>query len=54
MTYWIFKLSNQESYPDDFGRTYVYDNRHSVRVTANDFLPTLISVAVVMPSQATA
>ena len=37
MTYWIFKLSNQESYPDDFGRTYVYDNRHSVRVTANDF-----------------
>ena len=36
MTYWIFKLSNQESYPDDFGRTYVYDNRHSVRVAAND------------------
>lgn len=36
MSYWIFKLPNQESYPDDFGQEYAYDNRHSVRVTAND------------------
>ena len=37
MTYWIFKQSEQEQYPDEPGRTYVYDNRHSVRVTAGDY-----------------
>lgn len=36
MTYWIFKLSEQEQYPDEPSRTYVYDNRHSVRVDAGD------------------
>ena len=36
MTFWIFKESEQEQYPDEPGRTYVYDNRHSVRVAAGD------------------
>ena len=36
MTLWIFKQSEQEQYPDESGRTYVYDNRHSVRVAAGD------------------
>ena len=36
MTFWIFKHSEQEQYPDERGRTYVYDNRHSVRVAAGD------------------
>lgn len=36
MNFWIFKLSVQERYPDDPGRVYVYDNRHSVRVAAGD------------------
>lgn len=36
MTFWIFKLSEQEQYPDEPGRRYVYDNRHSVRVAAGD------------------
>ena len=36
MTCWIFKQSEQEQYPDQPGQTYVYDNRHSVRVTAGD------------------
>ena len=36
MTFWIFKQSEQEQYPDEPGRTYVYDNRHSVRVAAGD------------------
>ncbi len=36
MTFWIFKQSEQEQYPDERGRTYVYDNRHSVRVAAGD------------------
>ena len=37
MSYWIFKLSKQEQYPDDLGKTYVYDNRHSIRVSAGDY-----------------
>ncbi len=37
MTHWIFKLSEQEHYPDDPGRTYVYDNRHSIRVSVDDY-----------------
>ena len=36
MTFWIFKQSEQEQYPDEPGRAYVYDNRHSVRVAAGD------------------
>ena len=36
MTYWIFKLSEQEQYLEQPGLTYVFDNRHSVRVTAGD------------------
>ena len=36
MKCWIFKQSKQEQYPDQPGRTYVYDNRHSVRVTTGD------------------
>lgn len=36
MAYWIFKLSDQEIYPDELGVKYVYDNRHSVRVAAGD------------------
>ena len=36
MTCWIFKLSEQEQYADQQGQTYVYDNRHSVRVAAGD------------------
>ena len=33
---WIFKQSDQVRYPDKTGLTYVYDNRHSVRVAADD------------------
>ena len=36
MTFWIFKQSEQDQYLDEPGRTYVYDNRHSVRVAAGD------------------
>ena len=36
MTFWIFKQSAQEQYPDEPGQRYVYDNRHSVRVNAGD------------------
>ena len=36
MSFWIFKLSEQEQYKDEHGRTYVYDNRHSVSVTPGD------------------
>lgn len=36
MTFWIFKLSGQEQYKDEHGQTYVYDNRHSVRVADGD------------------
>src|SRR5262245_36413806 len=36
MAYWIFKLAEQELYPDIHGNTYVYDNTHSVRVKADD------------------
>lgn len=38
MTHWIFKQSEQDQYPDRPGETYVYDNRHSVRVAAGDSL----------------
>lgn len=36
MAYWLFKLVEQERYPDAPGEKYVYDNTHSVRVTAGD------------------
>ena len=36
MTFWIFKQSDQEQYADEQGQTYVYDNRHSVRVKPGD------------------
>ena len=36
MSYWIFKVSDQGSYPDIPGKQYVYDNTHSVRVKAGD------------------
>jgi len=36
MNYWIFKLSEQELYPDEPGKKYVYDNTHSVRVREGD------------------
>ena len=37
MAFWIFKQSEQEQYPDEPGRTYVYDNSHSVKVAAGDY-----------------
>ena len=54
MSYWIFKLSKQEQYPDDLGKTYVYDNRHSIRVSAGDmtrrwtlpYLPSFVRTTV--------
>ena len=36
MTFWIFKKSQLGQYPDERGRTYIYDNRHSVRVAVGD------------------
>lgn len=36
MTHWIFKVSSQELYPDEPGQRYVYDNTHSVHVSAGD------------------
>ncbi|MFY0523992.1 HNH endonuclease [Archangium gephyra] len=36
MSYWVFKVSEQEKYPDEYGRTYVYDNLHSRRIRQGD------------------
>ena len=36
LTSWIFKQSEQKQFPDEQGQRYVFDNRHSVRVTAGD------------------
>jgi len=36
MAFWIFKVAEQELYPDILGETYVYDNTHSIRVTKGD------------------
>jgi len=36
MAYWIFKVAEQELYPDVPGEKYVYDNTRSVRVAAGD------------------
>ncbi len=36
MSYWIFKLAEQELYPDIPGKEYVFDNTHSVRIQPGD------------------
>jgi len=36
MSFWIFKVAEQELYPDKPGEEYVFDNTHSVRVRADD------------------
>ena len=36
MAIWIFKVSDQDLYPDDLGHKYAYDNTHSVRVKNGD------------------
>ena len=54
MTFWIFKQSAQEQYPDEPGQRYVYDNRHSVRVNAGDSLPILTSDLAATVSRGTA
>jgi len=36
MGYWIFKIADQELYPDIVGKEYVYDNTHSVKVQSGD------------------
>src|SRR5882672_10171247 len=36
MSFWIFKVAEQELYPDKPGEEYVFDNTHSVRVKAGD------------------
>ena len=36
MAFWIFKIAEQELYPDEPGAKYVYDNTHSVKVKQGD------------------
>lgn len=36
MAFWIFKVAEQDYYPDTLGKRYVYDNTHSVRVKPGD------------------
>ncbi len=36
MSFWLFKLADQELYPDIPGEKYVFDNTHSVRVAGGD------------------
>ncbi len=36
MAYWLFKISEQDLYPDKPGISYVFDNTHSVRVKKGD------------------
>jgi hypothetical protein len=36
LSYWIFKLAEQELYPDVPGKEYVFDNTHSIRVREGD------------------
>lgn len=36
MGYWLFKVAEQERYPDEYGVKYVYDNTHSVRLKKGD------------------
>jgi hypothetical protein len=36
MNFWIFKVSDKGKYPDVAGKTYVFDNTHSIRVRVGD------------------
>lgn len=36
MGFWIFKIAEQELYPDKPGAQYIYDNTHSVKVKQGD------------------
>ena len=36
MSYWLFKVADQEYYRDKRGKEYVYDNTHSIRVAPKD------------------
>ena len=36
MAFWIFKIAEQDLYPDQPGKKYVYDNTHSIRVQKGD------------------
>jgi HNH endonuclease len=36
MNYWSFKIADQQLYSDELGKTYVYDNTHSVKVAPGD------------------
>jgi len=36
MGYWLFKISDQKQYPDEYGKKYVYDNTHSRKVKKGD------------------
>jgi hypothetical protein len=36
MGFWSFKITDQKQHPDKFGKEYVYDNRHSMRVEEGD------------------
>jgi hypothetical protein len=36
MAYWIFKVAEQELYPDIPGEKYVFDNTHSIRIASGD------------------
>ncbi|MFC1583666.1 HNH endonuclease [Candidatus Neomarinimicrobiota bacterium] len=36
MAYWIFKMADQDLYPDILGQKYVFDNTHSIRVRKGD------------------
>ena len=36
MAFWIFKVAEQDLYPDEPGTKYVYDNTHSVKVKKDD------------------
>src|SRR4051812_24147968 len=36
MAYWVFKITDQNQYPDRVGKEYIFNNTHSVRVEAGD------------------
>lgn len=36
MAYWIFKIADQDLYPNVIGERHVFDNTHSVRVVPDD------------------
>jgi hypothetical protein len=37
MNHWIFKVGDQKIYADVLGEKYVFDNTHSIKVTAGDY-----------------